>query len=59
MLAAMALGADGVQVGSRFIATPESSAHQNFKDFILKSKEGDQTQTYSFKIFSCIFRNDR
>ncbi|MBL6657188.1 MAG: nitronate monooxygenase [Flavobacteriales bacterium] len=41
MLAAMALGADGVQIGSRFIASPESSAHQNFKDFILNSKEGD------------------
>ena len=35
MLAAMALGADGVQIGSRFIASPESSAHQNFKDYIL------------------------
>jgi len=41
MLAAMALGADGVQVGSRFIASPESSAHQNFKDYILHAKEGD------------------
>ena len=41
MLAAMALGADGVQIGSRFIASPESSAHQNFKEFILNSKEGD------------------
>lgn len=41
MLAAMALGADGVQIGSRFIATPESSAHQHFKEFILKSKDGD------------------
>ena len=41
MLAAMALGADGVQIGSRFIASPESSAHQNFKDYILHAKEGD------------------
>ena len=41
MLAAMALGADGVQIGSRFIASPESSAHQNFKDYILNAKEGD------------------
>ena len=41
MLAAMALGADGVQIGSRFIASPESSAHQNFKDLIIKSREGD------------------
>ena len=41
MLAAMALGADGVQIGSRFITSPESSAHQNFKDYILNAKEGD------------------
>ncbi len=41
MLAVMALGADGVQIGSRFIASPESSAHQNFKEFILNSKKGD------------------
>lgn len=41
MLAAMALGADGVQIGSRFIASPESSAHDNFKQYILNSKEGD------------------
>ena len=41
MLAAMTLGADGVQIGSRFIASPESSAHQNFKDYIIHAKEGD------------------
>lgn len=41
MLAAMTLGADAVQIGSRFIATPESSAHENFKNYILNSKEGD------------------
>ena len=41
MLAAMVLGADGVQIGSRFIASPESSAHQKFKDYILHAKEGD------------------
>ncbi|AEA42395.1 NAD(P)H-dependent flavin oxidoreductase [Fluviicola taffensis] len=41
MLAALTLGADGVQIGSRFIASPESSAHQNFKDEVLKAKEGD------------------
>jgi enoyl-[acyl-carrier protein] reductase II len=41
MAACLALGADGVQVGSRFIATPESSAHQAFKDRILTSAEGD------------------
>lgn len=45
MLAAMNLGADGVQIGSRFIATPESSAHQNFKDSVLAAKEGDTMLT--------------
>ncbi len=41
MLAALILGADGVQMGSRFAASTESSAHQNFKDTILKVKDGD------------------
>ena len=40
MLAALNLGADAVQIGSRFIATPESSAHQNFKEVILETPEG-------------------
>lgn len=41
MLAAFALGADGVQIGSLFASSEESSAHQYFKDAIIKSKEGD------------------
>jgi enoyl-[acyl-carrier protein] reductase II len=41
MLAAMALGADGVQIGSRFVCSEESSAHQAFKDRILNANEGD------------------
>ncbi len=41
MLAALILGADGVQMGSRFAASVESSAHQNFKDAITKIKDGD------------------
>ena len=41
MLAAMVLGADGVQIGSRFAATDESSAHQNFKNSIIEVKDGD------------------
>ena len=45
MLAAMILGADGVQVGSRFIATPESSAHMAFKERILQAEEGDTKLT--------------
>jgi enoyl-[acyl-carrier protein] reductase II len=45
MLAAMALGAHGVQIGSRFIASPESSAHQAFKDKVLACNEGDTQLT--------------
>lgn len=41
MLAAMVLGADGVQIGSRFAATVESSAHDKFKDVIVNVKDGD------------------
>jgi enoyl-[acyl-carrier protein] reductase II len=41
MVAAIALGADGVQVGSRFVTTHESSAHINFKNAIINSSEGD------------------
>jgi len=41
MAACMALGADGVQVGSRFVATPESSGHVNFKNLVITSAEGD------------------
>lgn len=45
MLAAMALGADAVQIGSRFVATPESSAHQNFKNVVVNLQEGDTQLT--------------
>lgn len=45
MLAAMVLGADGVQVGSRFAASHESSSHNNFKEMIVKVKEGDTQLT--------------
>jgi enoyl-[acyl-carrier protein] reductase II len=45
MLAAMALGADGVQLGSRFAATVESSANEAFKNEIVKAKEGDTMLT--------------
>ncbi|UUC44292.1 NAD(P)H-dependent flavin oxidoreductase [Flavobacterium cerinum] len=45
MLAAMVLGADGVQMGSRFAASEESSSHDNFKQTILKVKEGDTQLT--------------
>ncbi|MEN9700106.1 MAG: hypothetical protein RLZZ301_1304 [Bacteroidota bacterium] len=45
MLAAMSLGADGVQVGSRFVASNESSAHAAFKQAIIESQEGDTLLT--------------
>ena len=45
MLAAMNLGADAVQVGSRFVTSTESSAHENFKQYILASEEGDTMLT--------------
>ena len=45
MLAAMALGADGVQIGSRFAATVESSACEAFKQEIVKTQEGDTMLT--------------
>ncbi|MDX1544430.1 MAG: nitronate monooxygenase, partial [Christiangramia sp.] len=45
MLAAMVLGADAVQVGSRFVATPEASSHQNFKNMVLNAQEGDTVLT--------------
>lgn len=45
MLAAMILGADGVQMGSRFAASTESSAHDNFKKTIVETGEGDTQLT--------------
>ena len=45
MLATMVLGADGVQVGSRFVASEESSAHIDFKQVVVDAKEGDTQLT--------------
>ena len=45
MYATMALGAEGVQMGSRFIATEEASVHPLFKQEVLKAKEGDTVLT--------------
>jgi enoyl-[acyl-carrier protein] reductase II len=45
MLAVMNLGADGVQVGSRFAASVESSAHQNFKEAVIAAEEGSTLLT--------------
>jgi enoyl-[acyl-carrier protein] reductase II len=41
MLAAMVLGASGVQLGSRFVASNEASSHINFKNAVIKAGEGD------------------
>ncbi len=41
MLAAMVLGAEGVQVGTRFVASEEASSHYNFKEAVVKAAEGD------------------
>lgn len=45
MLAAMNLGADGVQIGSRFVASPESSGHEHFKQKVIDAQEGDTLLT--------------
>lgn len=45
MLAALVLGADGIQMGSRFVASFESSAHENFKQTIINVQEGDTQLT--------------
>jgi enoyl-[acyl-carrier protein] reductase II len=41
MMAAMVLGAEGVQVGTRFVASEEASSHQNFKQAVIHAAEGD------------------
>jgi len=45
MLAAMVMGADGVQMGSRFVASEEASSHINFKNAVINSNEGDTILT--------------
>ena len=45
MLAAMVLGADGVQIGSRFVASNEASSHINFKQKVVEANEGDTQLT--------------
>jgi enoyl-[acyl-carrier protein] reductase II len=45
MAAMFCLGAEGVQIGTRFVASNESSAHQNFKQALMKLKEGDTSLT--------------
>jgi enoyl-[acyl-carrier protein] reductase II len=45
MMAAFALGAEAVQIGSRFVATPEASSHESFKQAVLRATEGDTRLT--------------
>ncbi len=45
MLAAMVIGAEGVQMGSRFVASEEASSHINFKKMVIDSEEGDTMLT--------------
>jgi enoyl-[acyl-carrier protein] reductase II len=45
MFAAMALGAQGVQIGTRFVLSAEASSHRDFKEYVLKAGEGDTQLT--------------
>ncbi len=57
MLTAFALGADGVQVGSRFAASKESSAHPVFKQKIIEAKDGDTKLTLKQLVPVRLIRN--
>jgi enoyl-[acyl-carrier protein] reductase II len=58
MFAIMALGAEGVQMGTRFAASIESSAHQNFKDRILHVHEGDTSLSIKKLVPVRLIRNE-
>ena len=58
MAAALALGAEGVQVGSRFVASLESSAHQAFKEAVVAAKDGDTLLTLKELTPVRLLRND-
>lgn len=57
MLAAMSLGAEGVQIGSRFVASNESSAHQNFKNKVIEAGDGDTMLTLKTLIAVRLLKN--
>ncbi len=57
MLATMILGADAVQIGSRFVASKESSAHINFKNEVVKAKDGDTLLTLKELIPARLLKN--
>lgn len=58
MLAAMALGAEGIQVGTRFAMTKESSAHENFKKLCASLKEGDTMLSLKKIVATRLIKND-
>jgi len=58
MLAAMSLGADGVQIGSRFAVCKESSAHENFKNYVFDAKEGATDLTFKEITAVRLLKND-
>ena len=58
MLAAMALGADGVQMGTRFVASEESSAHESFKQKVLEVSDGDTQLAFRKLIPVRLIRNE-
>jgi len=57
MLASFALGAEGVQIGTHFIATVEASAHESFKKIITEGKEGDTMLTLKSIVPTRLFKN--
>ncbi len=58
MLAAMVLGAEGVQIGTRFVASIESSGHDNFKNTIVNSQEGDTMLSMKKVVPVRLIKND-
>src|SRR5690606_3234272 len=58
MYAAMVLGAEGVQIGTRFVCTHEASCHQNFKDTVISSQEGDTILTLKALTPVRLIKND-
>ncbi len=57
MLAALVLGAAGVQIGTRFIVAKESSAHENFKKLVVEGKEGDTLLCLKKIVPTRLFKN--
>lgn len=58
MMAAMALGADGVQIGSRFVASEESSAHDLFKKSVIEAIDGDTSLAFKKLIPVRLIKNE-